>query len=297
MNLACYAWIHVRRAPLTDIGSQVAKLQAVLEGLPPPWDLFGLNSAQALADFVRLPSTYQSTDKNIGKKSTYDLLAIANQGGAAAPIFWLIAILSLSSTLPAAYAVEDMIACISTYFPSNQDNSTQTSSNTSTQLSSDTNCQSHINRLYCIILFLKTASLLTCIKYQDSKAQLALKFIWLMVETLVLTTPQVTTADEEGLEKGTSVLIVELIVPLLRQLIAKDPPSRHNLSNAVIDVVRHVLKLSTPIVQSAIATELLHQGRTSMCEHTLRSPLPHEMVTQTEACETPAAMSQRPACL
>ena len=263
MNLACYAWIHVRRAPLTDIGSQVARLQAVLEGVPPPWDLFGLNSAQAMADFVRLPSKYQSTDKHLGWDSTYDLLAIADQGGAAAPIPWLIAVLSLSTTLPAAYTVEDILAFIGTLYPGNQDNSTQTSSNTSTQLSSETNCQSRINRLYCIILFLKMAVLLTCIKYQDSNAQLALKFIWLMVETLVLTTPRVTTADEESLEKGASVLIVELIVPLLRQLIATDLPSRHNLSNAVIDVVRHLLKLSTPIVQSAIATELLHQGRTS----------------------------------
>ena len=263
MNRACFAWIHVRRVSLTDISSPAARLQAVLEDFLPPWDLFGLNSAQALADFVRLPPMYQSPVKDLGNKSNQDLLAIANLGVDAAPIFWLIAVLSLCSTVPAAYTAEHVTSCIGTLHLGNQEYSTQTSSNTRAQLSSDTNCQSRINRLYCIILFLKTAALLMCIKCQDSKAQLALKFIWLMVETLVLTSPRATTTDKEGLEKGASVLIVELIVPLLRQLIATDPPSRHNLSNAVIDVVCHLLKSSTPIVQSAIGTELLRQGRTS----------------------------------
>ena len=246
-----------------DIGSQAVRLQAVLEGVPSPWDLFGVNSAQALADFVRLPPTYQFTDRDVGP--TPDLVAIARLGDAAAPIFWLIEVLAICGTTPADRPTENIVASLGLAYRGKQGNSTKTSSNTSTQLSSSMNCQSRINRLYCIILFLKTAALLTCIKYQDSKAQLALKFIWFMVERLVeeLTPPQATTADEASLEKSASVLFVELVVPLLRQLTPTDPPMCHNTSNMLIDAVHHVLECSSPSVQSAVGTELLHQGRTS----------------------------------
>ena len=264
-NLACFAWIYVRRARLTDFGSQSFRLQAVLEGLPPLGDLFGLNSAQALADFVRLPPTHQSTDQDLEYKTNFDLLAIASLGGSAAPIIWLMPVLSFCGTLPAAFTIEDIIAYIGMSDLDKEEISTQTSSNTSAQLSSGPSCQSRINRLYYFILFLKTAALLTSIKYHDSKSQLALKFIWFTVERLVeeLTPAQAITADEKSLEKNASVLLVELVVPLLRQLIPTDPPMSYNTSNMLIDALRHLLECSSPVVQSAIGTELLHQGRTN----------------------------------
>ena len=120
MNLTCFAWVHIRRAPLKAIVSQATRLQAVLGGILPPWDLLGLKSAQALADFVRLPPMYLFTDKDLAENTSLDLMAIASVGGAAGPIFWLIPVLSLCSGLPAACPIEDVIAYIGTLYLGNQ---------------------------------------------------------------------------------------------------------------------------------------------------------------------------------
>ena len=278
-----------------DIGSQAVRLQAVLEGFPPPWDLFGVNCAQDLADFVRLPPTYQFTDRGIGP--TLDLVAIASLGGAAAPIFWLIEVMAICGTTPAERPTENIVACLGLPYQGKQGNSTKISSNTSAQLSSDTKCQSRVSRLYCIILFLKTAAVLTCIKYQDSKLQLAMKFIWFMVERLVeeLTTPQATTGNEESLEKSASVLLVALVVSLLRQLIPTDAPMCDNASKLTQFITYWgVLHLVSRV---QLAPNCCIKVGQALCERTLRGPLPHETLTQTEACESIAASYRCPACL
>ena len=112
-----------------------------------------------------------------------------------------------------------------------------------------------------MVVLLKVASVLLGFKYQPGKVQSNLTAIWQVLDEFATMSPYIVpqVQAQDGL-LSTSRLLVELIVPLLRQLMKFQKPSSLLARNVCLDVLCNLLDCHPFQTRHAVGKVLLEQG-------------------------------------
>ena len=248
-SLAFMVWLSMKIAKVVSEDLLQEKWQASLGLFAPPWRAFDFPNAQSLAAFVHLPPTYCVSER-IWKSVCADVIPKP-----ILPCIWLVRFIMVCSSMPTNLTLEEMMIYPQYAMP-------QLASPQGPFLFSHIDQQKpYVMRLYYMIFLLKVAAILTGLRYQHSKMQPALTVVWQMVEATVQgcpsADPQVQAQD--GLI-STSALLVELAVPLLRQLVTSQTPTSFLGRNTSLAMFCNLLDGTPTQTQHAIGTALLKQG-------------------------------------
>ena len=212
-SLAFMVLLSMKTANVVSEDLLQEKWHASLGLFAPPWSELGFPDAQSLAAFVHVPPTY-CVPERIWKSISADDIPKP-----ILPCIWLVRFIMVCSAMPTDLTLEEMMVYPQYAMP-------QLAAPQEPFLFSHIDRHKpYVMRVYYMIFLLKVAAILTGLRYQHSKMQPALTVVWQMVEATVQgcpsAAPQVQAQD--GL-MSTSALLVELAVPLLRQLVTTEMP-------------------------------------------------------------------------
>ena len=258
ISFGFYMWLIVSK---TEVLSQrfITAYLIALGAFPPYHGLLGFTATKSLAAFAHLPSAYclpEDLWSSSERTSTPEALL---------PYTWLFRHLSSCRGLPASTTWEGIVKCLDQARP-------EPAGQQQNMCSAVDSGQPYLARLQHMVVLLKVASVLLGFKYQPGKVQSNLGAIWQVVDEFATMSPYIIprVQAQDGL-LSTVVLLVDLIVPLLRQLMKLQEPTSLLARNVCLDVLCNLLDCNPFQTRLAVGKVLLEQLKTACPLHLLRS--------------------------